>query len=44
MSPYLDGVDNIMDKCVDVLNNKYGGRGVNNNKNTNTQFNSSHDE
>mgnify|MGYP002626611712 CR=1 FL=1 len=44
IAPYLNGVDNIIDTCVDVLTNRYMGRRVNNNKNTNTQFNSSHDE
>jgi hypothetical protein len=44
IAPYLNGVDNIIDTCVEVLTNRYRGRGINNNKNTNTQFNSSHDE
>ena len=44
IAPHLNGVDNIIDTCVEVLTNRYRGRGINNNKNTNTQFNSSHDE
>ncbi len=44
IAPYINNVDYIMKICVAVLTDNYRGRGTNANKNTNTQFNSSHDE
>ena len=43
--PYISGVENVIDICVNVLTNRYHrGKEMNANKNTNTQFNSSHDQ
>ena len=43
--PYISGVENVIEICVKVLTNTYNrSKELNANKNTNTQFNSSHDQ
>ena len=43
--PYISGVEEVIEICVDVLTNNYfEGREYNANKNKNTEFNSSHDQ
>ena len=43
--PYISGVENVIDICVNVLTtNHHSSKEMNVNKNTNTQFNSSHDQ
>ena len=42
--PYISGVENIIEICVNVLIYNERSRGTNTNKNTNIQFNSSHDQ
>ena len=43
--PYISGVEYVIDICVKVLTNNYHrDKKMNANKNTNTEFNSSHDQ
>ena len=43
--PYISGIENIIEKCVEILTHSYNiSKEFNANKNTNTQFNSSHDQ
>ena len=44
ITPYISGVENVIDICVRVLTNNNRDREMNANKNTNTEFNSSHDQ
>ena len=46
MKPYINGIENVIRICLDILtkNNNNRRRETNANKNTNTEFNSSHDQ
>ena len=44
ITPYISGVEYVIDICVRVLTNNNRDREMNANKNTNTEFNSSHDQ
>ena len=42
--PYISGVENVIEICVNVLTYNKRGKGTNINENANSQLNSSHDE
>ena len=44
IKPNISGVENVIEMCVNVLVTNVRKKGMNANKNTNKEFNSSHDQ